>query len=92
MITIIAFIIAIIGYIANGTKKYKIHSYFIWLISNSIWAFMVDDMWLMLMFIIYDVFCMVNIYREYTNVFYIRDLFGNVKKYYHDDRDTFLGI
>ena len=63
-------IIAIIGYIYN-IKGYRMISYIIWLISNSLWAlysFYNGELELSLMFMSYNVFILIGIYNGRKNI------------------------
>ena len=62
---IIAFLLAITGYFLNGYNNFttKLLSYVTWIISNFMWAMIVDDNLLKAMFTIYMLFCCYNIYK-----------------------------
>lgn len=68
MIKTILAAIAIYGYISNIANR-KIRSYILWIISNTGWAIcnaLIKEYELMAMFIIYNLFCIYGIIKEYN--------------------------
>ena len=61
--------IAILGYELNIRNK-KIESYITWLVSNSLWglySFTKQEYALMIMFVIYDLYCIRGIIKQVKN-------------------------
>jgi len=65
---VILFLIAILGYVLNSSKRNRMYSYYLWIISNAGWAsiaFESNHDIMAYMFLIYNLFCIVNIIKEF---------------------------
>jgi hypothetical protein len=64
LIQIITFLIAILGYYYNGITSRRMFGYYLWIVSNTSWLIMSligYNYILALMFLMYNVFCIINI-------------------------------
>lgn len=62
----VAFILAIVGYFLNGIEYddgARVGSYLVWIVSNTMWIHLSTLVSMKLMFGVYIIFCIYNIYK-----------------------------